>query len=93
MVVGLAVWEVHLPGCDSLKDKRAVLKSLKDRLHNQFNVSAAETAHHDVHRRAEVAVCTVSGDRAHATSVLGAVDRFMGAEDRFRIVDSYTVYY
>ena len=41
-------WELHLAACHSLKDKRHVLKSLKDRLHNRFNVSAAETAHHDL---------------------------------------------
>ena len=34
-------WELHLAACRSLKDKRHVLKSLKDRLHNRFNVSAA----------------------------------------------------
>ena len=93
MVIGLAVWELHLPGCDSLKDKRSVLKSVKDRLHNQFNVSVAETAHHDVHRRAEVSACVVSGDRPHANSVLTALDRFMDGEARVRIVDSYTTYY
>lgn len=93
MVVGLAVWELHLPGCDSLKEKRSVLKSVKDRLHNQFNVSAAETAYHDTYRRAEIAACVVSNDRAHANSVLTALDRFMEREARVRIVDSYTTFY
>ncbi|MEX2583072.1 MAG: DUF503 domain-containing protein [Gemmatimonadota bacterium] len=93
MVIGLAVWELHLPGCNSLKEKRSVLKSMKDRLHNQFNVSAAETAHHDVHRQAELAACVVSGDRGHASSVLSALDRFVEGEARVRIVDSYTTYY
>lgn len=93
MVVGLAVWELHLPGCTSLKEKRSVLKSVKDRLHNQYNVSVAETAYNDMHQRAELAACTVSGDRAHASSVLSAVDRFMEGESRVRIIDSYTTFY
>ncbi len=93
MVVGLAVWELHLPGCSSLKEKRSVLKSVKDRLHNQFNVSVAETAHQDVHQRAELAACVVSGDRGHANSVLDSLDRFIESEPRMRIVDSYTTYY
>lgn len=93
MVVGLVVWEMQLPGCQSLKEKRSVLKSLKDRLHNQFNVSAAETAHQDVHQRAEIAACVVSGDRAHANSVLSSLDRFVEMESRVRIVDSYTTFY
>jgi uncharacterized protein len=93
LVIGLAVWEVHLPGCTSLKEKRSVLKSVKDRLHNQFNVSVAETAHQDVHQRAEIAACVVSGDRSHANSILSTLDRFMESEARVRIVDSYTTYY
>lgn len=93
MVIGLVVWECQLPGCSSLKEKRSVLKSVKDRLHNQYNVSVAETAHQDAHRRAELAACVVSGDRAHANSILDALDRFLEGEPRLRIVDSYTTYY
>lgn len=93
MVVGLAVWELVLPGCASLKEKRQVLKSLKDRLHHQLNVSAAETAHQDAHQRAEIAACVVSGDRKHAVSVLQSADRLVEGEGRARILDSYTTFY
>jgi uncharacterized protein len=93
VVIGLAVWELHLPGCFSLKEKRSVLKSVKDRLHNQYNVSVAETAHQDAHQRAELAACVVAGEQAHANSVLSSLDRFMEGEARVRIVDSYTTYY
>src|SRR3989442_12936032 len=72
-------WELHLEGSRSLKDKRHVLKSLKDRLHNRFNVSAAETAHHDLWQRAELTVCVVSNERGHAESVLGEADRLVEA--------------
>ncbi|HEX8273159.1 MAG TPA: DUF503 domain-containing protein [Longimicrobiaceae bacterium] len=93
MVVGLVVWELHLPGCASLKEKRQVVKSLKDRLHNRFNVSVAETGHQDAHQRAELAACLVSGDRRHAQSVLSSVDRMVEEESEARIVDSYTTFY
>jgi uncharacterized protein YlxP (DUF503 family) len=93
MVVGVVVWELHIPGCASLKEKRQVVKSLKDRLHARFNVSAAETAHQDAHQRAEIAVCVVSEDRRHAQSVLSSADRLVEEEGRARIVDSYTTFY
>ena len=93
MIVGLAVWELMLPGCASLKDKRQVIKSLKDRLHQRFNVSAAETALQDVHARAELAVCVVSNDRKHAQQVLQSADKLVEEEGRARIVDSYTTFY
>jgi uncharacterized protein len=93
VVVGLMIWELHLDGCRSLKDKRHVLKSLKDRLHNRFNVSAAETAHHDLWQRAELSVCVVSTDRTHADSVLREADRLVEAAAGARIVDTSTSYF
>src|SRR2546426_3995244 len=83
-------WELHLEGSHSLKDKRHVLKSLKDRLHNRFNVSAAETAHHDLWQRAELTVCVVSNERGHAESVLREADRLVAGAAGARIVDTST---
>jgi uncharacterized protein len=88
VIVAVMTWELHLAACHSLKDKRHVLKSLKDRLHNRFNVSAAETAHHDLWQRAELTVCVVSTERGHAESVLREADRLIEAADGARIVDT-----
>ena len=88
MVVGVRTWELHLPGAHSLKEKRSVLKSMKDRLHNQFNVSVAETAHHDVWQRAELTVALVATDRRQADAVLSAVDAYVAACPAWRVIDS-----
>jgi uncharacterized protein len=85
-------WELHLMACQSLKDKRAVLKSLKDRLHNRFNVSVAETAHHDLWQRAELTASVVSTDRVHAENVLREADRLVADAPGARIVDTSTSY-
>jgi uncharacterized protein YlxP (DUF503 family) len=85
--------ELHLAACQSLKDKRQVLKSLKDRLHNRFNVSAAETAHHDLWQRAELTVCVVATDRGHAQSVLREADRLVDGADGARIMDTSTSFF
>ena len=90
MIVGLMTWELHLEGCQSLKDKRRVLKSLKDRLHNRFNVSAAETDHHDLWQRAELSVCVVSTDRHHAERVLREADRLVAGVAAARVLDTST---
>ena len=76
----------------SLKDKRSVLKSLKDRLHQRFNVSVAETAHQDLWQRAEITAAVVSTDRHHAESVLREADRLVAGADGARIVDTSTSY-
>jgi uncharacterized protein YlxP (DUF503 family) len=92
VIVGVMVWELHLPGSQSLKDKRSVLKSLKDRLHDRFNVSVAETAHQDLWQRAELAAAVVSTDRRQAERVLREVDHVVAGAPGARIVDTSTSY-
>jgi len=72
MVVGLLTVEMHVPGSQSLKDKRAVLRRVKDRL-KKFNVAVSEVEHHDLWQRAGLAVVTVSTDQPHADRELAAV--------------------
>jgi uncharacterized protein YlxP (DUF503 family) len=86
MVVGIIGWELEVVGCQSLKEKRSVLKSLKDRLHNRFNVSVAETGHQDLWQRAELTAAVVATARQHAESVLEAADRLVGGEARARVI-------
>lgn len=92
MIVGLITWELHLDACHSLKEKRQIVKSLKDRLHQRFNVSAAETDHQDLWQRAEVSACVLSTDRRHAEQVLREADRLVDGAAGARIVDSSTSY-
>ena len=82
------VWELHLQGCRSLKDKRRVLKSLKDRLHQDHHVAVAETAHQDRWQRAELSAVTVSNDRRHAERVLAAAEQLVAGHPLARIIDS-----
>ena len=71
MVVGLLTVEMHVPGARSLKEKRTVLRRVKDRL-ARFNVAVSEVAHHDLWQRAGLAVVTVSTEEAHADRELAA---------------------
>lgn len=91
MVIAVVTWELHLAGCASLKDKRRILRSLKDRLRRQ-NVSVAETAYHDRWQRAELACCVVAVDRPGADRALAAADRLVSGEPLARIIDSTTSY-
>ena len=88
MVVAVVTWELHLSDCQSLKDKRRIMKSLKDRLHNRFNVSVAETDYQDLWQRAELSCCVVATDKRHAESVLSAADNLVGQEPMARIINS-----
>jgi uncharacterized protein YlxP (DUF503 family) len=73
MHVGVLTLELAIYDAYSLKDKRRVIKSLKDRVRARFNVSVAEVDHQDVHRRATVAVAMVSSDPAHVHGCLDQI--------------------
>ncbi len=90
MLVGIVTWELHLNGCQSLKDKRRILKSLKDRLHQRCNVSVAETDHHDLWQRAELSCCVAATERRHAESVLSTATKLVEREPLARVIDSAT---
>ncbi len=72
MTVALLLVELHIPGARSLKDKRMVLRRIKDRL-KTFNVAVSEVEHQDLWQRAGLAVVTVSPDQSHADRELAAV--------------------
>jgi uncharacterized protein YlxP (DUF503 family) len=78
MIVGLLSVELHIPGARSLKDKRMILRGVKDRL-KKFNVAVAEVEHHDLWQRAGLGVVTIGSstefvDRALA-SVVDEIER------------------
>jgi uncharacterized protein YlxP (DUF503 family) len=73
--IGVLTLEMRVEDSHSLKDKRHVVKGLKDRLRHKFNVSVAEIDGQDSWQRAVVAAVTVSGDRIRAEQVLQAVER------------------
>jgi len=71
MTVAVLSVELHLPLCRSLKEKRMVLRRLKDRLGNQ-NVAVAEVAYADLWQRAGLGIATVASSDEGADRTLRA---------------------
>ena len=72
--IGVLTLELRLENSHSLKDKRHVVKSLKDRLRGKFNVAVAEIDCQDLWQRATIAAVTVSSSHARAEQVLQSVE-------------------
>ena len=70
MIVGVSSFELHLPASRSLKDKRRVVKSLVDKIHQRFRVSIAETDFHDLHQRAEISMAVVTNREAEMDNLM-----------------------
>ena len=92
MIVAAQLWELHLEGCHSLKEKRSVLKPLTAALRRELNVAVAETGHQDVWQRAEIACATVGSARTVVDEVLRAADRLVEETDGVRVMDTIASY-
>ncbi len=92
MVVGLLTLEIHLPYAHSLKDKRQVLRKLKDHLRAHYNVAVAEVDHQETWQRATVGVVSVNQDRVYLAQLLEKVssdsERILGGD----LVDCHLEY-
>jgi len=70
VAVALCRLTLRLPENGSLKGKRAVIKSVQQRLHNRFNVSVAEVGHNDAWQLAGLEIAAVANTGAHASQVV-----------------------
>ena len=92
MVIAITTWDLHLPACHSLKEKRSVLKPLTAALRRTLNVSVAETGQQDLWQRAEIACAVIGSARSVVDETLRAADRLVEEADGVRIVDTATVF-
>ena len=75
MPVGLLTLEIHLPYSHSLKEKRALLRKIRDRLRSRFNVAVAELDHRDVWQVATLGIVSISDSQPLLDAVLRDVLR------------------
>jgi uncharacterized protein YlxP (DUF503 family) len=73
MVVGIVRIELHIPAARSLKDKRQVVRGLKDRIRERVHAAVAEVDHHDLWQRAALGVAVVAADGGQARELLQSV--------------------
>jgi uncharacterized protein YlxP (DUF503 family) len=91
-VIAQLTLEIRIEGAHSLKDKRQVLRSMKDRLRGEFNVAVAELDATDLWQRATLGIVSISDSRDYLQGLMQNVERHahrlannLGAE----VVDSY----
>jgi len=87
MVVGIARIVLGIPGAQSLKDKRSVVRRVIDRSRAKFNVAMAEVGDNDVHRRAVIGVSVVSNDRRHVNEMLDTILAFVSGASEALVLD------
>jgi hypothetical protein len=77
VLVALECFDLRIPGCGSLKEKRHVVKTLSNAIRSRFNVAVAEVDHLDLWQRTALGVAVVSAEQHHARRVLHEVERLV----------------
>jgi len=87
MFVGIVRIELHLPASRSLKDKRSVLRALKDRIRSRVRASVAEVEHQDLWQRATLGAAVVSGDHGEVGRMLQSIRKLVDAVHEAEVLD------
>ena len=87
MFVGIVRIELHIPAATSLKDKRSVVRSLKERIRERVHASVAEVDYQDLWQRAALGVAVVSGERRHVGEMLQSVRRLVEGTHGAELLD------
>ena len=95
LVVSVLHFVVELPWCDSLKDKRRVVRSLKDQITHKFHLSVAEIDYQDVWGAASLGCAIVSNSKDHGERVLRRVLNYIEIRrgDRVRDMEVFSEHY
>lgn len=93
MVIGTLVIRLVIRESHSLKQKRSILKGVKDRLRNQFNVSVSEIEAHDVWQSAMLGVAMVGCDKRYVNGALCKVVDFIRGVPQVQLVDYELEFY
>ena len=88
--LAVVMLDLHLPGAASLKAKRQILTSLKERIKHKFNVSVAEIGEMDKHQRSVCGVAMIANDRRFLDSSVQSILSFIRTIDAVSVIDSET---
>ena len=77
MMIGSLVMQIHIHDAGSLKEKRMVVRSIKEKLRGKFNISVSEVDNQDLWQLATVAVVTVAPDKNQVENILQNVVNFI----------------
>lgn len=83
--------KIMLYDSHSLKSKRGVVKSVKERLRNKFNVSVAEVDYHDMHNYTEIGIAAIGAQNRYLDEVFGKIMNFLESDLRFEVVEARRV--
>ena len=92
-IIGYCSCDIHLPGCQSLKEKRMIILSLKQRLRKDFNIAISELDYNDYWQRALLGIVTISNSQSAIVSIFDKISLILDNNPAIEIVEELRNYY
>ncbi len=89
MVIALLTVELYIPGASSLKEKRMVVRGIKDRISHHYNVSIAELDFQDKWQRARLGIVQIGNDFKYVEKNMQAIFRLIDGNGLAQVVDHH----
>ncbi len=93
MIVGVLEIEIFIPYSTSIKEKRYILKSIKDRMKSRFNVSVAELDYFDTWQRSKIGFACLSNSANYISEYLMEILKFLQEDRRFEITSHRVIWF
>ena len=90
MLLGVCTINLYLPSSRSLKDKRSIIKSLKLRIKNNFNVSVSEINNYDLWKNATLGIACIGNEKKYLNGVLNEVIKFIENQNKLQLINFKT---
>jgi hypothetical protein len=88
MSIGILIIDIKIPLNSSLKGKRRILKSIKQKISNRFNVSIAETDNHNLWQKATFTIAKVGINKSNVNSTLSKIENYLTEKLKINIINS-----
>jgi len=93
MIIGVLRVEIRIPGVRSLKEKRKVVRSIKDKIKNKFNVSVAEVDYADKWQRSVIGISQIGNDAGYIEKNLNSIYQLMIGQYDIQVIDRLVEFY
>jgi hypothetical protein len=90
MLLGICTINLYFSNSQSLKDKRNIIKSVKSRIRNHFNVSVSEINNHDLWKNTTLGIACIGNEKRYLNDVLNKVIKFIDQQNHLQLIDFKT---
>jgi len=90
MLLGICTINLYFPDSHSLKDKRNIIKSIKSRIRNKFNVSVSEIDNYDLWKNTTLGIACIGNDKKYLSNVINEAIKLIEKQNKLQLINFKT---